>query len=468
MRNRALWVLLLIGLVLPGVGQSSASGHAGSVSLPSFARDIAPILFRHCTECHRMGGSAPFALQSYSDARRRARQIAEVTRSRFMPPWRAKPGFGEFADARLLTQAQIQTLQLWAAQGAPQGRSADLPPLPKFSDGWRLGKPDEGMDITRCFVLPLHLTADTWVRAVEFRPQNPRLVHHALIFPDTAHMARMLQARSSDVGYASMGGPGLIPGNALGDWMPGSLPTFLIPGVARRLKAGVDLVVMIHFHPDGRPETEQSSIGLYLSKAPPSRQFAVVPLGANRIFILPGVKNYQVRAVFTLPVDVEAVGILPHAHYVCTAIKSTATLPDGTLKPLLWIEDWDYDRPDRYRYSHPIDLPAGTRITAEFTYDNSADNPRNPNSPPRFVMWGAQTMDEMAGLWLQVVLKHPADRERLARAISESAFALARSGHDSDHARGKNRFREWQEHHHVYADEAPHPDLGERPPRHEW
>ncbi len=398
-----------------------------------------------------------------------------------MPPWRAKPGFGDFADARLLTQTQIRTLRDWAAQGAPQGRPADLPALPKFSDGWRLGKPDlivrmprpfrvpaEGMDITRSFVLPLHLTADTWVRAVEFRPQNPRIVHHALIFPDTAHMARMLQARSSDVGYASMGGPGLAPGNALGDWMPGSLPTFFIPGVARRIKAGVDLVVLIHFHPDGRPETERASVGLYLSKVPPSRQFAVVPLCANRIFIQPGTKNYRVHTAFTLPVDVEAVGILPHAHYVCTAIKSTATLPDGTLKPLLWIEDWDYDRPDRYRYSHPIVLPAGTRITAEFTYDNSADNPRNPNSPPRFVMWGAQTMDEMAGLWLQVVLKRPADWERLTRAISESAFELAHSGHAGGYARGKNRFREWQQHHRVYADDVPHPDLGERPSRHEW
>jgi hypothetical protein len=342
-----------------------------------------------------------------------------------------------------------------------------------FSDGWRLGKPDlivrmprpfrvpaEGPDFTRCFVLSLNLSADTWVRAVEFRPGTPRVVRHALIFPDTAHMVQLPQARSGVVGFAPTDDLGLVSSNPYHDRMPGSLPTFLIPGVARRLKVGADLVLLTHFHPDGKPESEQSSVGLYLSKEPPQRQFAVVPLGSSRIFIRAGVKDYKVRAAITLPVDVEAVGILLHARTHCTAIKSVATLPNGVRKPLLWIEDWDYDRPDTYRYAHPIVLPAGTRLSVEFTYDNSADNPRNPNSPPQFVMWGAQTVDEIAGQWLQVVLKRSSDRERLARAVS--AAALIPTTRNIGSFQGKYRFRIWPLQHPFNGDYSPHPDLGER------
>jgi mono/diheme cytochrome c family protein len=467
----ALWLLILLCLVAAPTTRRATAGPAA----PTFSRDIAPILYQNCVVCHRQGASAPFPLLSYADASKRARQIALVTERGLMPPWKAEPGYGEFANARRLTAAQIAAIRTWAEQGAPEGDKADLSPLPAPTTEWRLGKPDKivrmpdfyvvppgGPDLMRCFVVPMNLQQDVWLRAVEFHPGNPRVVHDALMFLDSTGLAARLEAQLRTVGYASMGGPGMIPGSPYSEWMPGALPTFLLPGVARLVRKGTDLVLLTHFHPDGKPETELSTIGLYLSKTPPDRQLAVAPLASKGIYIKAGQRNYRVRASFTLPVDVEAVGILPHAHYLCTQIQSSAILPNGVEQPLLWIKDWDYDRQDVYQYSHPVVLPAGTRLTAEFTYDNSANNLRNPSSPPRFVMWGARMMDEMASLWIQVLPRRASDLPKLNKAIMETARGVANPGFLSGHAMGPSRYRVWEAQRRAHADQGYGPDMGER------
>jgi hypothetical protein len=397
----------------------------------TFSGDVAPILHRHCVSCHRPGEVAPFALVSYADAARRARQIAEITASRRMPPWLPAPGFGgPFEGERSLSAAQIRTLAQWAAGGAPPGELAEMPEPPEHPGGWRLGKPDlevrmpeayaiaaEGPDEYRCFVLPLELPGDRYVRAFEFRPGNRRVVHHALLFTDHSRAARQRDAESPGPGYPCFGAPGFLPGGALGGWTPGAKPVVQPAGVAVQVRQHADLVIQLHFHPTGKPETEQSTVGLYFAAAPPRRRLLDIALGSREIDIPPGATRYRVTDSFTLPVPVELVGVIPHAHYLCREMRGYAVLPSGRRRWLIRIPEWNFDQQDQYRYVKPIVLPAETRLVMEFFYDNSSGNIRNPHRPPRRVVWGPGSADEMAGLHLQAIPVREADIAELTQAL---------------------------------------------------
>jgi len=393
--------------------------------LVTFTRDIAPILNRHCASCHRAGEVAPFPLLTYQDAAKRAQLIAKVTESRYMPPWKPVTGYGKFQGERRLSDAEIAKLRAWAAQGVPEGNPAELPPPPQFPETWRLGKPDlivempqpfdvpaDGDDLYRCFVIPLALDSQKYVRATEFRPGNARVVHHALMFLD--HFGSV---REKGASYPCFGTPGFLPGGGLGGWTPGSGPIVMPPGTATTLWKSTVLVVQIHFHPTGKPERMRGAIGLYFADQPPARRLADLALVSRDIDIPAGEAAYKVRDHFTLPVGVQAVGIIPHAHYLCKDMKGWAILPDGTKRWLLRIKDWDFNWQEQYRYAAPMKLPEGTRLEMEFTYDNSDANPRNPSHPPTRVVWGPDTTDEMAGLHVQVIPERNEDMEELGRAL---------------------------------------------------
>jgi hypothetical protein len=393
----------------------------------TFARDVAPILYGHCVVCHRPGESAPFSLLSYEDAARRAELIAQVTASRYMPPWQPEPGYGHFAGERRLTAAEIETLRRWAAEGAPQGAEIQAPKPPVFPDGWQLGRPDlvahmarpyevaaGGDDQYRCFVVPLGLERDRYVRAVEFRPSDRAVVHHALFFLDRSGLARRLDGGN---GYSCFGAPGFLPSGALGGWTPGNFAIRMPADIPAPLRRGTDLVLQLHFHPTGKPEMEQAELGIYFADHPPTRSLMDIALGSHAIDIPAGDRAYKVRDHFTTPVDVDAIGIIPHAHYICRDMKGWAILPDGRKEWLIWIRDWNFNWQEQYRYAEPVRLPAGTRLEMEFTYDNSEANPRNPNHPPRRVLWGGGTTDEMAGLHVQVVPVRQSDAEELGQAL---------------------------------------------------
>src|SRR5579884_1615 len=395
----------------------------------TFARDIAPIVYKHCAPCHHPGGSAPFSLLRYEDAARRASQIAAVTSSRYMPPWKPQPGYGRFRGERGLTEAEITAIRDWANEGAPPGKTA-APPPPQFPSGWQLGTPDliakmtepftvpaDGPDVYQCFVIPMKLPGDRYVRAVEFQPENRNVVHHALFFADLSGGARRRDAEDPAIGYRCFGVPGFLPSAALGGWSPGAASLEMPPRTAVPLKKDSDLVLQIHFHPTGKQEREQASLGLYFTSTPPQRRVADVALGSRGIDIPPGESSYKVRDGFTLPIDVEAVGIIPHAHYICKDMKGWALLPDGTKKWLIWIKDWDFNWQEQYHYAPSLHLPAGTRLEMEFTYDNSAQNPRNPNHPPKRVVWGPDSTDEMAGLHLQVIPERMSEMPILGQAL---------------------------------------------------
>lgn len=415
----AILVFTTMSLAAPPAG----SGVKTTVRVPTFNKDVAPILFQNCAGCHHAGEVAPFALMSYTDARKHAKEIAEVVENRQMPPWKAEHGYGEFVGERRLSDSQISTITAWARGGRPEGDAADLPAAPIFSTGWTHGQPDmvvkmpqpftlqaQGTDVFRVFVIPLNLSEDVYVTAVDFRPSNPKIVHHTLFFLDDSGRARQLEeeARRNEgpdhqPGYARTGSPGFAPAGGLGGWAPGYRPEFLPENVGRLVRKGSDLILHTHFHPSGKLEQEQSVVGLYLKKKPPEKILVTTMHGAH-IDIPAGAKDYETVGNFTVPFDVQVAGVIPHAHLLCKEIQVDAVLPDRTIVPLIWIKDWDWNWQEQYQYAKPLSIPRGTLVRMRFRYDNSADNPRNPTIPPRRVRFGEQTSDEMALVFFQILL----------------------------------------------------------------
>jgi hypothetical protein len=392
-------------------------------SAATFTQDVAPIFYRHCAGCHHPGEVAPFPLIRYEDARKRARQISELTKARIMPPWQPAEGYGHFAGERRLSAAEIQTITQWAAAGAPEGDPAKLPDAPQFSDDWKLGKPDlvvtlpepftipaDGPDIYECFAVPMNLPEMRYVKAVEFRPSNRRIVHHALMFTDASHI-------KVDPRYSCFGTVGLLPTLGIGGWSPGNGPVREPTGAALPVAAGSRLIAQVHYHPDGKEETDQWSVGFYFTPDAPTRRVVDVGVASRQIAIPAGESHYVVREHFTTPIAIDAIGIIPHAHFLCREMRGWAILPGGRKQWLLNIKDWNFTWQDQYRYSQPIRLPADTRIEMEFVYDNSAANPRNPNSPPKDVFWGPGVNDEMAGLHVQAIPVHMEELPELGRAL---------------------------------------------------
>jgi hypothetical protein len=407
----------------------AALASATAMAAPTFNKDVAPILYQNCATCHRPGEVAPFSLLSYQDAAKRASLIAMVTQKRYMPPWKPEPGIGHFDHERRLSDEQIARIQEWAAAGAPEGDAADKPPVPAFPTGWQAGEPDQvlkmadayalpadGPDRFRCFVLPMNLAKVSYVSGAEFRPGNARIVHHALIFLDSSGTARRLAAASGGSGYPCFGGPGFSGAGLVMGWAPGYTPLPAEPSLSQAVRPGTDVVIQIHYHPSGKAEQDQSSIGLKFS-GPPTKGRALL-LVMNRYLDIPaGESHYVVKGSVTVPQDAELWGITPHAHYLATDLKVDARMPDGTVMPLIRIKDWDFNWQGQYRYQEPIKLPKGTKIELEYVYDNSAANPHNPSRPPVRVRFGEQTKDEMALAFLGLVLPSPADVQPFQRAV---------------------------------------------------
>ena len=421
-------------LLAPALAVALAAGHAlaGNVKpLPdnvTFTEHVAPILFQNCARCHRPGEAAPFSLLNFQDAKKRGKQIAEVTRERVMPPWHADHGYVEFSNERRLSDEQIALLGAWHRQGMKEGDAAKLPKPPKFTEGWQLGKPDlivkmpepfavsaEGRDIYWNFVLPLNLPEGQWVRAVEFRPQARSVVHHSLFYLDTSGEARKFDERDPKPGYNGMARSNR-QFESLGGWALGGEPLALPPELAYRFPTNSDLVLQTHFHPNGKVEHETSSVGIYFATKAPTRKFTTLQLPPlfgrlSGLDIPAGATNYTVKDSFTTPIDLEAIVVTPHAHYLAKTFLLTATRPGGQPQTLLKISDWDFNWQEDCAFKNRIRLPKGTRLDATITYDNSAENRNNPSSPPARVKWGPMTTDEMAAMTLTVI---PARDEELA------------------------------------------------------
>ncbi len=404
----------------------------------TFVDHVGPLVHQACASCHRPGQAAPFSLLTYHDVAKRSGMILDVVEDGYMPPWPPSSDHLPFEGERRLDEAQVQLLREWIDAGKPRGEGELAPP--EFPSEWALGEPDvvvemahafvvpaSGPDVYRSFVLPLALEEDRWVRAIELRPTAPQVVHHALFFSAESESVRRVDREDATIGFEGMRGE--IHGG-LGGYVPGAGPQTLPEGLAFHLPKGSDLLVQTHFHPTGKVEHECSRVGIYFDDGPPHATIERIAVPAlfgigERISIPAGEAKYLVRSTVEIPVDVSAHVVAGHAHYLCSEMELHARLPNGSSLTLLAIDDWDIDWQGQYRFAEAVDLPAGTELVAEFVFDNSAENPDNPYSPPRDVHWGRQTHDEMASLSLLVTAedRRGADRIRsLAQQMQRDAI----------------------------------------------
>jgi len=438
----------LHGLLLVWLGASiGPNGNAAvAKALPpeevrklTFTQDIAPIVFENCSPCHREGMSPPFTLLDYDDVRKRARLIVDVVSERYMPPWLPEPGHGDFYGARRLQDFQIELIRKWVEQGGEEGPLDALPETPKWPTGWQAGTPDlilasegefflpsEGRDVYRNFVLSIPTKKRRYIRALEFRPANARIVHHALIYVDRTRESRRRDQQSPEAGFDGMRVPdsAMMPEGQFLSWQPGAIYSKETEGIPWLVTPGSDLVIQVHMNPSGKRESFRCEVGVYFSENAPKVLPTKIKLSSLNIDITPGDSRYEIHDEFLLPGDADVTRVLPHAHYLCRRMEGFAVLPSGDKKPLLLIEDWDFNWQGDYIYDPPIFLPKGTRIKMHFTYDNSSENAANPNTPSGRVLYGPQSSDEMAELWFQLLLRKPSDRVLFRQEGNRKALAM--------------------------------------------
>ena len=410
----------------------------------TFTEHVAPIVYARCAPCHRPDQVAPFSLLNEGDLRDHAEQIAEVTASRFMPPWKPVRGHGEFVGDRSLTDAQIAIFRAWVDAGLPSGPDAARKAAPSFPHGWLAGTPDiilelpeayvvpaEGLDIYRNFVLPATVDGRVWVKGWELDPGNHRVVHHAILSLDQRGSAVAADAADPGPGFTAMEPRGLrSPGGSYLVWTPGLIAVESKHVNAWSLQPDAQLVLQLHLQPSGKQERVAPRVGLFLGTRP-TKTGLTLRVGDVPLNIKAGDSNYAAKDSLVLAADIELLSVFPHAHYLARTFECDATLPNGTTRDLLRIDDWDFAWQDQYRYRDPVQLPAGTVINMQVSYDNSADNPRNPSTPPVTVVHGPSSTDEMGNITLEVV---PKDKQGLL-ALREAKYrrAIARGAGGTQH-----------------------------------
>lgn len=412
----------IVAMFLAWLQAASPALPAGERTI-TFNKQIAPLIYQNCSSCHRPGEAAPFPLLTYDDVRKHAAQIVAVTQTRYMPPWLPEPGYGEFAGERRLTDDQLRMLAKWVERGCPQGDPKDLPPAPHFTEGWQLGPPDlivqipkpyqlaaSGPDVFRNFILPVDVKDTTYVRAIELRPGNKRIVHHANILVDRRRTMRKLDGEDGKPGF-----PGILtttesrsdifdPDSHFLFWKPGTVVEPEPEDMSWRLDPGTDLILNMHLRPSGKEETLQPRVGFYFTSQPPSRHPMLLQLEDDgAIDIKPGQRDFAIEDHLRLPVGAAILAIYPHAHYLGKKIEAWATRPDGTRVWLLKINDWDINWQAVYDYRHPVAFPKGTTLSMRIVYDNSEANSRNWSHPPKRVRTGPRSEDEMGHVWFQLL-----------------------------------------------------------------
>jgi cytochrome c551/c552/thiol-disulfide isomerase/thioredoxin len=411
-----------VGCPLPTIEKEKPA--TGTIT---YAKHVAPILRERCVGCHRQGGVGPFSLTEYADAKSWAADLVALTASGQMPPWKPLPGHQEYQNDRRMTDAEKKTLADWLATNCPQGDVKDMPPAKVFPSEWQRGTPDlilhpnelyeleaSGKDEYRCFVLPTSFSEDKFVSSFEILPGNRKVVHHVLAFIDTTDASTKLDVKDPKPGYSTAAGfPGFVPNGGLGGWAPGNTGRPLPDGTARLLPKGAKIVMQVHYHKSGKPEKDQTRLGLYFSKAPVERaafDLVVLPLRARLggLRIPPGESRYPCKASLTLADDYLFYAVTPHMHLLGKEMEVKATFPDGKVDTLIHINDWDFNWQESYRYKEPLKLPKGTKLDLVAYFDNSSSNPNNPSDPPKLVTWGEQTNDEMCICFFEVSFQRKA------------------------------------------------------------
>jgi hypothetical protein len=424
----------IIWLCIPVIQGKEPTRGAGA---PTFTKDVAPILQQRCQSCHRRDQVGPFALETYEQARKRATDIAAVAEDRSMPPWKPTAGVGpKLKHDRSLPAKEIAVLQAWAKAGAPRGEPEHMPAPARFPEGWELGQPDlvlemtedfrvpaSGPDIYRCFVIPTDLPRDAVISAVEFRPGNRRVVHHMMSFVDTEGDGRQRDAAEPGPGYTSYSGAGVEVAGDLGGWAAGNEATHLPDGIGRSLPRRADVILQIHYHPDGKPEVDRTRLGIHFARKPVKRMLEWANVSNSNFKLSPGHPNVEVRATWYVPVDLEAIAVAPHMHQLGRGFRMSVTYPNGRTQDLIDIADWDPSWQNTYSFEKPVRLPRGSVVKLVAHYDNSP-HARNPHSPPKLVKWGHEVTDEMCVCYIGVVkagqdLTRPGEQDDLFEILGK-------------------------------------------------
>jgi hypothetical protein len=391
---------------------ASIAASAGSVSSNvTFYKDVLPVLQNKCQECHRPGEIAPMSFTSYNEVRPWAKAIKASVVTKKMPPWFADPHYGSFSNDRSLSQDDIDTLVAWVDNGTKEGDTKDAPKPREYTYGWQIGKPDQVFELPTSIpvpaagvvdyiyvVMPTHFTEDKWIQMAEVRPDQRSVIHHVLAFVREPG-SHWLEEAKPGVPYVpnpeGKGGPGGgLPGELLVGYAPGLQPTLNHPGEAKLVKAGSDIVLQLHYTPNGKAVADQTKIGFIFAKEAPERRVMSM-MAANYFLKIPaGNPNYEVHSRITLPLDVKLVNFLPHMHLRGKDFTYTAVYPTGESQVLLKVPHYDFGWQLSYVETQELTLPKDTRIECVAHYDNSANNPANPD-PTKVVRWGDQTFEEM-------------------------------------------------------------------------
>jgi hypothetical protein len=439
---------------------TSAHGKKPAPKTVTFTKDVAPIFFKNCAQCHQKDDIAPFSVLSYKDVRPWAKSIKEQVIKREMPPWHADPHYGQFENEMRLTQTEIDTIVAWVDGGAVEGNAKDLPPLPVGSDKWEIGKPDvvltmpqefelpaKGADDYIYFRIPTNFTEDRWIQASEFRPGNKRVVHHAVIFVETPMMYRMAQDQAKASGGNVHNPISLIQGqrgsnmyldgtvnrtkpdapviddacgakrNAgsggtalLSTYAPGRNADIYPVGTAKRIPAGSNLIFQMHYaKTTGQVEKDRTSIGLVFAKQPVEKMIESLIVVNNLFAVPPGAENHTANACMTTRRDVELVNYMPHMHVRGKAMKYEVIYPDGKRETLLNVDRYNFNWQTLYKLSKPVAIPKGSQLMVTGVFDNSTKNKLNPD-PTKTIRFGEPTYDEMLVGFFDVARPKPADR----------------------------------------------------------
>jgi hypothetical protein len=380
---------------------------------PTFTHDVAPILQKHCQTCHRPGEAAPFPLMTYEQARPWAATMKLAVRQKRMPPWYADPAIGHFANDRSLTEKEISTILAWANSGTPQGDPADMPAPATFVDGWGIPKPDKIFELPHPFsvpesgmveyqyvIIPTGFTEDKWVQAAEARPTDRSVVHHMIAFVREPG-SNYFKGQKTGVFFEApppkqddKNDTSALPSDFLVGYAPGQNAEILQPGQAKLIKAGSDIVLEVHYTPNGKATTDQARVGIVFAKEKPKERVLTLSAVNGTFKIPPGDPNYQVDADFEVPRDVKLVALHPHMHTRGKDFEYRLAFPDGKTQTLLKVPAYNWHWQLWYYLDAPITLPKGTKIECTAHFDNSLNNPENPD-PTKTVIWGQQNSDEM-------------------------------------------------------------------------
>jgi len=370
----------------------------------TYAAQVASILHNRCATCHRPGQVAPFSLLTFDQARRWATSIAEVIADGRMPPWHADPKYGHYSNARGLTENERSLLTAWVEQGAPPGDLSRAPAAPKFPQGWSIGTPDLVFELPESFTIPAEgtlpiqhfrmkteLKEDIWIQAAEARPSDRAVVHHIFVYMETYRDGRTATHKNKVF---------------LTAYTPGDVPSIFPPGVAKKVPAGADLAFEIHYTPLGRVRHDRTSVGVIISKQPPSHLALTRGLPQRNLSIPPGATDHVEYSDWKTRSDVQLLSFMPHMHLRGKSFKYIANYPDGRSEILLSVPNYDFNWQNVYRLAEPKHIPKGTTVLCEAHYDNSAANLANPD-PTRTVKWGEQTWDEMLIGYLDYIEDQP-------------------------------------------------------------